>query len=51
MLNEQQVRENLNEVLVPGIMRSLGALNLVREVTVTDGNVRRVKYREFEVRG
>ena len=40
MLTEQQVRENLNEVLVPGIMRSLGELNLVREVTISD---RRVK--------
>jgi len=40
VLTEQQVRENLNEVLVPGIMRSLGALNLVREITISD---RRVK--------
>ena len=40
MLTEQQVREHLNEVLVPGIMRSLGELNLVREVTISD---RRVK--------
>ena len=40
MLIEQQVKEDLNEVLVPGIMRSLGALNLVREVTISD---RRVK--------
>ena len=40
MLTEQQVRENLNEVLVPGIMRSLGELNLIREVNISD---RRVK--------
>jgi len=40
VLTEQQVREHLNEVLVPGIMRSLGELNLVREVTISD---RRVK--------
>jgi hydrogenase maturation protease len=40
MLTEQQVRENLNEVLVPGIMRSLGELNLIREVAISD---RRVK--------
>ena len=36
MVTEEQVRESLNEVLVPGIMRSVVGLNLVREVTVTD---------------
>ncbi|HEY86798.1 MAG TPA: iron-sulfur cluster assembly protein, partial [Dehalococcoidia bacterium] len=36
MLIEEQVRESLNEVLVPGIMRSVVGLNLVREVTVSD---------------
>jgi len=40
MLTEEQVRENLNEVLVPGIMRNLEALNLVREVTVSDQRVK-----------
>lgn len=40
MLTEQQVRESLNEVLVPGAMRSLGGLNLVREVAISD---RRIK--------
>jgi len=32
MLTEEQVREGLEEVLVPGIKRSLIGLNLVREV-------------------
>jgi hydrogenase maturation protease len=36
VLIEEQVRESLNEVLVPGIMRSVVGLNLVREVTVSD---------------
>jgi len=36
MVTEEQVRESLNEVLVPGIMRSVVGLNLVREVTVSD---------------
>jgi len=40
MLTEEQVRENLNEVLVPGIMRNLEALNLVREVIVSDQRVK-----------
>jgi len=40
MITEEQVRENLNEVLVPGIMRNLEALNLVREVIVSDQRVK-----------
>jgi hydrogenase maturation protease len=36
MVSEEQVRESLNEVLVPGIMRSVVGLNLVRQVTVSD---------------
>lgn len=36
MTLHEQVRESLNEVLVPGIMRSVVGLNLVREVTVSD---------------
>jgi len=40
MVTEEQVRENLNEVLVPGIMRNLEALNLVREVAVSDQRVK-----------
>jgi len=37
---EEQIRESLNEVLVPGVMRSVESLNLVREVTVSDQRVR-----------
>jgi len=33
MITEEQVRESLNEVLVPGVKRSIAGLNLVREVT------------------
>ncbi len=40
MLTGQQVRESLNEVLVPGAMWSLDGLNLVREVAIAD---RRIK--------
>ncbi len=36
MVIEEQVRESLNEVLVPGVMRSVVGLNLVRGVTVSD---------------
>jgi len=39
MLTEQQVRESLNEVLVPGAMRSLERLNLIREVAISDRRV------------
>jgi len=40
MVTEQQARESLEGVLVPGVMRSLGELNLIREVAISD---RRVK--------
>jgi len=40
MVTEEQIRESLNGVLVPGIKRSLEALNLVREVTVSDQGVK-----------
>jgi len=36
MVTENQIRESLNGVLVPGIKRSLEGLNLVREVTMSD---------------
>src|SRR4030042_1393290 len=39
MVTEEQVRESLNEVLVPGVKRSLVMLNLVRQVAVLDGKV------------
>jgi Mrp family chromosome partitioning ATPase len=34
--SEEQIRESLDEVLVPGAMRSLVKLNLVREIAVSD---------------
>jgi len=40
MVTEEQIRESLNGVLVPGIKRSLEGLNLVREVTVSDQGVK-----------
>ena len=39
MLTEEQVSKSLEEVLVPGTMRSLAMLNLVRQVTVSDRRV------------
>jgi len=39
MLTEEQVRESLEEVLVPGVMRSLTRLNLVRQVAISDEKV------------
>jgi len=39
MTSEEQVRESLKEVLVPGAMRSLVGLNLVREVRISDQRV------------
>jgi len=40
MLTEHQVRESLNEVLVPGAMRSLEGLNLIREVAISDQKIK-----------
>ncbi len=40
MITEEQVRESLEEVLVPGVMRSVAALNLVREVNVSAHGVK-----------
>jgi len=40
VITEVQVRESLDGVLVPGVMRSLEGLNLVREVAVSDQRVR-----------
>lgn len=39
MPTEEQIRESLGEVLVPGVMRSLAKLNLVRQVAISDGKV------------
>jgi len=40
VITEEQVRESLDGVLVPGVMRSLEGLNLVREVAASDQKVR-----------
>jgi hydrogenase maturation protease len=39
MLTEEQVKGSLEEVLVPGVMRSLTGLNLVRQVAISDEKV------------
>jgi len=39
MVTEEQVKESLDEVLVPGVMNSLVKMNLVRNINVTDGKV------------
>ena len=39
MATEKQVRESLNEVLVPGVKRSLVELNMVRQVTVSNQSI------------
>jgi Mrp family chromosome partitioning ATPase len=40
MATEKQVRESLEQVMVPGVMRSLNGLNLVRQVTTSDQEVK-----------
>ena len=39
MPNEEQVRESLDRIPVPGVMRSLVKMNLVREVRIADQKV------------
>jgi len=39
MLNEEQIKQSLEEILVPDIRRSLGGMNLVQKVSVADGKV------------
>lgn len=36
MVTEEQVKKKLEKVLVPGVMRSLVDLNLVRQITISD---------------
>jgi len=40
MITEEQVRESLEKVLIPGAMRSIVDLNLIREVAVSDNWVK-----------
>lgn len=39
MLTEEQVTESLEEILVPGVMRSLVKLNLVRQISISSKKV------------
>lgn len=39
MTREEQVRESLNEVLVPAVKRSIVEMNLVREIAASDKHV------------
>jgi len=39
MVTEQQIKESLQDILVPGAMRSLLKLNLVRQIVVSDQKV------------
>ena len=39
MPTQEEVLENLNTVLVPGVIRSLVKMNVVRDVSVANGKV------------
>jgi Mrp family chromosome partitioning ATPase len=40
MVSEEQIKQSLGAVLVPAVRRSIVGLNLVREITVSDGKVK-----------
>ena len=40
MITPEQVRSRLDEVLVPHVVRSLTSMNLIRDITITDGAVK-----------
>ncbi|MEA3298345.1 MAG: iron-sulfur cluster assembly protein, partial [Chloroflexota bacterium] len=40
MPSKQQVEESLSQILIPGITRNLPQMNLVRDITIDDGNVK-----------
>jgi hydrogenase maturation protease len=40
MITKEQVKESLEAILVPAVKRSIVRLNLVREVTISDGEVK-----------
>jgi Mrp family chromosome partitioning ATPase len=40
MVTKEQVKENLDQVLVPSAMRSINSLNLVREITLQDQTIK-----------
>ena len=39
MVSEEQIRESLKEVLIPGVKRDLAMLNMIRQVTVSNQRV------------
>ena len=39
MLTQEEILENLDTVVVPGVMRSLVKMNLAKDVSIADGNV------------
>ncbi|MDD5591184.1 MAG: Mrp/NBP35 family ATP-binding protein [Dehalococcoidales bacterium] len=39
MLTEEQVKKSLNELLVPGVKRSLAAMNMIRGIAVSDDKI------------
>lgn len=39
MITQEQIRESLNEVIVPGVMRSVCKLNLIRDIGINNGNI------------
>jgi len=40
MILEEKVRRNLEKVLVPGVMRNLEKMNLIRKISFSDGEVK-----------
>ena len=40
MATEEQIRQSLEQVLVPGVKRSIEGLNLIREISISDRKVR-----------
>ena len=39
MATDEQLREILNDMLVPGVMRNLGNMNLLRDISLDNGKV------------
>ena len=40
MTTEDHVKESLDKILVPGVMRSMVGLNIVRDIAISNGNVK-----------
>ena len=39
MLTQEEVKNNLDTIIVPDVMRSLLKMNLVRDINITDGKI------------